>query len=67
MLTLETLLENLDDAYTSFNLYKLDEDMNRTPILVNGSQEDISKYAIDHLDEEVKMVYNEKTEVNIFV
>lgn len=67
MLLLKELLEDLSDEYDKFNLYKLDEDMNRSAILVNGTQDDICKYAMEHLDEEVKMVYNDKTEVNIFV
>lgn len=67
MLLLKELLEDLNDEYDTFNLYKLDEDMNRTAILVNGTQDDICKYTMEHLDEEVKMVYNDKTEVNIFV
>lgn len=67
MLLLKELLEDLNDEYDKFNLYKLDEDMNRSVILVNGTQDDICKYTMEHLDEEVKMVYNDKTEVNIFV
>ena len=67
MLLLKELLEDLNDEYDKFNLYKLDEDMNRSAILVNGTQDDICKYTMEHLDEEVKMVYNDKTEVNIFV
>ena len=68
-MTLETLLTELNDGYVNFNLTKIDESGNREKVLENANQEEISKYVIENtlVETEIKMVFNEKTTVNIFI
>lgn len=68
-MTLETLLTELNDGYVNFNLTRIDESGNRERILENANQEEISKYVIENtlVETEIKMVFNEKTTVNIFI
>lgn len=68
-MTLETLLTELNDGYVNFNLTKIDESGNREKVLENANQEEISKYVIENtlVETEIKMVFNDKTTVNIFI
>lgn len=68
-MTLETFLTELNDGYVNFNLTKIDESGNKERILENANQEEISKYVIENtlVETEIKMVFNEKTTVNIFI
>lgn len=68
-MTLETLLTELNDGYVNFNLTRIDESGNREKVLENANQEEISKYVIENtlVETEIKMVFNEKTTVNIFI
>lgn len=68
-MTLETLLTELNDGYVNFNLTRIDESGNKEKILENANQEEISKYVIENtlVETEIKMVFNEKTTVNIFI
>ena len=68
-MTLETLLTELNDGYVNFNLTRIDESGNREKILENANQEEISKYVIENtlVETEIKMVFNDKTTVNIFI
>lgn len=68
-MTLETFLTELNDGYVNFNLTKIDESGNKERILENANQEEISKYVIENtlVETEIKMVFNDKTTVNIFI
>jgi len=68
-MTLETLLTELNDGYVNFNLTRIDESGNKEKILENANQEEISKYVIENtlVETEIKMVFNDKTTVNIFI
>lgn len=68
-MTLETLLTELNDGYVNFNLTRIDDSGNKERILENANQEEISKYVIENtlVETEIKMVFNEKTTVNIFI
>lgn len=68
-MTLETLLTELNDGYVNFNLTRIDESGNREKVLENANQEEISKYVIENtlVETEIKMVFNDKTTVNIFI
>ena len=68
-MTLETLLTELNDGYVNFNLTRIDESGNREKVLENVNQEEISKYVIENtlVETEIKMVFNDKTTVNIFI
>ena len=68
-MTLETFLTELNDGYVNFNLTKIDDSGNKERILENANQEEISKYVIENtlVETEIKMVFNEKTTVNIFI
>lgn len=68
-MTLETLLTELNDGYVNFNLTRIDDSGNREKILENANQEEISKYVIENtlVETEIKMVFNDKTTVNIFI
>lgn len=68
-MTLETLLTELNDGYVNFNLTRIDESGNKERILENANQEEISKYVIENtlVETEIKMVFNDKTTVNIFI
>ena len=68
-MTLETLLTELNDGYVNFNLTRIDDSGNREKILENANPEEISKYVIENtlVETEIKMVFNDKTTVNIFI
>lgn len=68
-MTLETLLTELNDGYVNFNLTRIDDSGNKEKILENANQEEISKYVIENtlVETEIKMVFNDKTTVNIFI
>lgn len=68
-MTLETLLTELNDGYVNFNLTRIDDSGNREKVLENANQEEISKYVIENtlVETEIKMVFNDKTTVNIFI
>jgi hypothetical protein len=68
-MTLETLLTELNDGYVNFNLTRIDESGNKEKVLENANQEEISKYVIENtlVETEIKMVFNDKTTVNIFI
>lgn len=68
-MTLEALLTELNDGYVNFNLTRIDDSGNKERILENANQEEISKYVIENtlVETEIKMVFNEKTTVNIFI
>lgn len=68
-MTLETLLTELNDGYVNFNLTRIDDSGNKERILENANQEEISKYVIENtlVETEIKMVFNDKTTVNIFI
>lgn len=69
MIRLGELLDLLSEEYTTFNLTRIDESNNREIILQNATQENIVKYTVDeeHIDDEVKMVYNDDHTINIYI
>ena len=64
MLTLAELLYDLNDSYEVFNISKDNE-----KILENANQDEVIKFCIENLllNSELKMVYNNEKEVNIFL
>lgn len=64
MLTLAELLYDLNDSYEVFNISKDNE-----KILENANQDEVIKFCVENLllNSELKMVYNNEKEVNIFL
>lgn len=64
MLTLAELLYDLNDDYEVFNITKDNE-----KILENANQDTLINFCVENLllNSELKMVYNNEKEVNIFL
>lgn len=64
MVTLAEMLYDLDDSYEVFNITKDNE-----KILENANQDEVIKFCVENLllNSELKMVYNNEKEVNIFL